>query len=185
MLALNNYRIEWRSIHPSTFMYGTTLQFKKEGTLFKNSLMPSGTVIHDWHMLTRFDVDKTVPSLPILRRGYRYEIKLNFDVQPQRAAYVKVTFYRKNDSELSYLIIEKEDEMTEFKFPEEAYAYKIELINAGLNFLLFHNLTISEIGHHGQENDNVIDTDKIEIINKVIHQNNNTNGGISYGKSIE
>ena len=28
-------------------------------------------------------------------------------------------------------------------------------------------------------------TDKIEIINKVIHQTNTTNGGISYGKSIE
>ncbi|MHB7919995.1 accessory Sec system protein Asp3 [Staphylococcus hominis] len=32
-------------------MYGTTLQFKKEGALFKNPLMPSGTVIHAWHML--------------------------------------------------------------------------------------------------------------------------------------
>ena len=107
MQALNNYRIEWRYIHPSTFMYGTTLQFKKEGALFKNPLMPSGTVIHAWHMLARFDMDKAVPSLPILRKGHHYEIKLNFEVQPPRAAYVKVTFYRKNDSELSYVIIEK------------------------------------------------------------------------------
>lgn len=45
---------------------------------------------------------------------------------------------------MSYLIIEKEDEITEFKFPQEAYAYKIELINSGLNFLLFHNIIINE-----------------------------------------
>ena len=88
-----------------------------------------------------------------------------------------------NDSELSYLIIEKEDEITEFKFPQEAYAYKIELINSGLNFLLFHNIIINESENKYPKHDTT--TNKIEIINKVIHQTNTTNGGISYGKSIE
>ena len=93
MQALNNYRIEWRYIHPSTFMYGTTLQFKKKVRCLKSAyaFRNSDSCLAYAHA----DIDKAVPSLPILRKGYHYEIKLNFDVQPPRAAYVKVTFYRK------------------------------------------------------------------------------------------
>lgn len=58
---------------------------------------------------------------------------LNYNVKPLGSVYIKITFYRKNDTEHSNLIIQNSD--AEFEFPEEAYAYKIELINAGLSEL--------------------------------------------------
>ena len=50
-------------------MYGTKLRIEDDGTYFNNPLMPSGTVIHDWRMLTTFSEHKYAPSLPILKRN--------------------------------------------------------------------------------------------------------------------
>lgn len=177
MSLINQYCIEWHYIQPNTFMYGTILRFNKEGTLFENPLMPSGTVIHDWHMLTRFDSDKTVPSLPILKKGHYYQMKLNYDVTPEQAAYVKITFYRKNDTECASLIVE--NEIKDFKFPEEAYAYKIELINSGLTSLIFKNIIISEVDKQYPEQlqSNDVYENKIKIIDKVLHQSAQINNG--------
>lgn len=54
MSALNSYTLTWRHINTTTFMYGTKLRIEDDGTYFNNPLMPSGTVIHDWRMLTTF-----------------------------------------------------------------------------------------------------------------------------------
>ncbi|UDI77285.1 accessory Sec system protein Asp3 [Staphylococcus taiwanensis] len=171
MSALNSYALAWRHINTTTFMYGTTLRFKDEGTYFHNPLMPSGTVIHDWHMLTTFNEDKTVPYLPILKKGQQYKILLNYDVQPQGAAYVKITFYRKNDTEYSYLIIQ--DDMAEFQFPVEAYAYKIELINAGLTDLLFKNIKIEEMPTETDENQDIVENKvNLKVLNRVLFDEN-------------
>ena len=49
-------------------MYGTKLRIEDDGTYFNNPLMPSGTVIHDWRMLTTFSEHKYAPC-PILKRN--------------------------------------------------------------------------------------------------------------------
>ncbi|MDM7862406.1 accessory Sec system protein Asp3 [Staphylococcus borealis] len=167
MSVLNSYTLLWRHINTGTFMYGTKLRFQDEGTEFNNPLMPSGTVIHDWRMLTTFSEHKTVPSLPILKKGYHYNVLLNFDAQPQGSAYIKMTFYRKNDTEHSYLIIKHSD--TTFQFPGEAYAYKIELINAGLSHLFFKNIKIQEIGKADTVAHEIVDREvNLDVLNRVI-----------------
>lgn len=178
MSMQNEFKIEWRHINRKTFMYGTKLQFKEDGAYFENPLMPSGTVIHDWHMITDFYNDKAVPSLPILKRGHRYTLTLNYKVNPPGAAYIKMTFYRKNDTEISYLII-KED-VSEFQFPVEAYAYKLELINAGLSVLHFQNIEIKELSANKDEmTDSEVSNaqSKVEVMNRVIAKARGRNGG--------
>ncbi|WP_276516911.1 accessory Sec system protein Asp3 [Staphylococcus petrasii] len=177
MSVLNNHILYWRHINKETFMYGTKLRFDSDVTYFENPLMPSGTVIHDWHMITNFNVRKTVPSLPILKKGHYYQVTLNYQVEPQGAAYIKLTFYRKNDTELSYLIIK--DDMTKFQFPAEAYAYKIELINAGLSVLHFQNIKIKEV--IGDENVKGEFQDEsysaLDVINRVLFKTRVSDGG--------
>ncbi|PNZ30794.1 Accessory secretory protein Asp3 [Staphylococcus petrasii] len=170
----NDFKIEWRHINVNTFMYGTKLQFKEDETYFENPLMPSGTVIHDWHMVTDFNRDKVVPSLPVLKRGHHYVLTLNYEVEPPGSAYFKMTFYRKNDTELSYLII-KED-MSEFQFPAEAYAYKLELINAGLSVLHFQNIKIKELSVNNEEITDYTGSN-LEVVNSVISMARGRIGG--------
>ena len=71
--------------------------------------------------------------MPYFEKKQHYKVALNYNVKPLGSVYIKITFYRKNDTEHSNLIIQNSD--AEFEFPEEAYAYKIELINAGLSEL--------------------------------------------------
>ena len=84
-------------------------------------------------MLTTFSEHKYAPSLPILKKKQQYKVIFKLQCRASRGVYIKITFYRKNDTEHSNLIIQNSD--AEFEFPEEAYAYKIELINAGLSEL--------------------------------------------------
>lgn len=81
--------------------------------------------------------------------------------------YIKITFYRKNDTEHSNLIIQNSD--AEFEFPEEAYAYKIELINAGLSELFFKNIIIQELDTDESETHSIVESKvNLDVLNRVI-----------------
>ena len=62
------FEVKWRLVNSSTFMYGTKLRFNQDNIYFENPLMPSGTIIHSWYMLTDFAEDRVSPKLPILKR---------------------------------------------------------------------------------------------------------------------
>ena len=59
------FEVKWRLVNSSTFMYGTKLRFNQDNIYFENPLMPSGTIIHSWYMLTDFAEDRVSPKLPI------------------------------------------------------------------------------------------------------------------------
>ena len=63
------FEVKWRLVNSSTFMYGTKLRFNQDNIYFENPLMPSGTIIHSWYMLTDFAEDRVSPKLPILKRA--------------------------------------------------------------------------------------------------------------------
>ena len=100
MQEAKQFEVKWRLVNLTTFMYGTKLHFNNDDIYFENPLMPSGTVIHNWYMLTNFTEDRVSPKLPILK-GHRYLFKFNFQVEPEGAVYFKIKFYRKTKNNLN------------------------------------------------------------------------------------
>lgn len=101
MQEAKQFEVKWRLVNLTTFMYGTKLHFNNDDIYFENPLMPSGTVIHNWYMLTNFTEDRVSPKLPILKKGHRYLFKFNFQVEPEGAVYFKIKFYRKTKNNLN------------------------------------------------------------------------------------
>lgn len=172
MQEVKKFEVKWRLINQSTFMYGTKLLFDNDDVYFENPLMPSGTVIHNWYMLTNFNEHRVSPKLPILKKGHRYLFKFNFQVDPEGSIYYKLKFYLKNGDQFDYQLIKtKEAEVT---YPKKAHSYQLEMINAGMNHIKFHKITIEEIGDgvyqtssHDVKNKH---QQKLNTINKVIQQ---------------
>ena len=52
-------------------------------------------------------------------------------------------FYRKNKEILSHQILKIKKKI--LFYPREAYSYELELINAGMNHLSFHNIIVQEL----------------------------------------
>lgn len=98
------FEVKWRLVNSSTFMYGTKLRFNQDNIYFENPLMPSGTIIHSWYMLTDFAEDRKLKAT-YFKKGRQYQFQFNFEVEPEGAAYFKMKFYRKNKEILSHQIL--------------------------------------------------------------------------------
>ncbi|MGD6887734.1 accessory Sec system protein Asp3 [Staphylococcus shinii] len=138
------YRVYWTQINHTTFMNGSQVKFKPYKTEFINPLMPSGTLIHEWLMMASYYKDRVIPTLPILKKGTDYELQLEYKTIPENSIYLKIVFYRKNDTILDTCVIRNKD--FEFTFPKEAHSYKIQLFNAGIEKIIFNHITIKEKG---------------------------------------
>ncbi|UEX90233.1 accessory Sec system protein Asp3 [Staphylococcus ratti] len=123
-------------------MYGTHLQFNSEDTVFNNSLMPSGIVIHEWKMMTDYVSDKTIPTLPILKRGQKYQFTFDYEVEPLGSIYFKLIFKRRNGTESGVQIIQQPD--IEVTYPIDAFSYELQMINAAAKHVRFRTITIQE-----------------------------------------
>ncbi|MGX0848310.1 accessory Sec system protein Asp3 [Staphylococcus auricularis] len=143
MTTKHDFTITWQQVNKSTFMYGTQLDFTDAGTIFENPLMPSGIVIHDWAMTNDYTSDKSVPTLPILKRESTYHIEFDYDVTPDTGIYFKLVFYRKNGTELDAKIIQTH--AYDFTYPKAAYTYEIQMINSAAQHLTFRQFTITEV----------------------------------------
>lgn len=136
----HNYTIRWTQIIPNTFMYGSRLQFKSHETIFKNRLMPSGIVIHEWKMMTDYAEEKIIPSLPILKRGETYLFSFDYDVEPNTGIYFKIIFKRRNGTVADMRIIQQNE--VAITYPYEAFSYELQMINAASTYVCFRKITI-------------------------------------------
>ncbi|HEC2205923.1 TPA: accessory Sec system protein Asp3 [Staphylococcus delphini] len=138
-----SFNILWRSTQRHTYQHGSIIRFCSNGTYFENQLMPSGLQIHLWCMTTRFDNDGSTPSLPILKKGYRYRLMCDVETYPANSVYFIITFYRKNDTELQQLMVKEKCKY--FEYPKEAYRYEIRMINAACQRLMFRRIVLTEV----------------------------------------
>ncbi|MEJ7509047.1 accessory secretory protein Asp3 [Staphylococcus simulans] len=142
-MSKNNFIIKWNKINKRTFMYGTKIIFKDQYTLVNNPLMPSGIVITDWKMLSKYNEDRHVPSLPMLSKCKRYKLIFDYEVKPLNSIYFKITLYNRNDEILSERIVETKSCI--LTYTNDSYSYKLEMINAGLQELIFKKIIIHPI----------------------------------------
>ena len=115
-------RIYWGDTVLADYLWGSTIQVTAQGSVqFQNPLMPSGQVLKTWHSQTNFGATRQIPSLPLLKREQDYE-----------------------------LVITAEGRLP-FTYPDQAYAYEVRLLSAGLQEFTFHYFTIQPISSEGAE----------------------------------
>ncbi|UXS29353.1 accessory Sec system protein Asp3 [Staphylococcus delphini] len=158
--------ILWRHTHQHTYQYGATIQFHPQGTYFKNQLMPSGLQIHAWTMTTHFDQEGRTPSLPILKRGHHYRLTFEVSATPAHSVYFVVTFYRKNDTEISQLMINEAQK--DFEYPKEAYRYDIRMMNTACHHLMFRRIVLTELETHHENSTALNPYENIQQVNQII-----------------
>lgn len=173
MKVNNQFTIRWNHTDKSTFLYGTKLKFRPSETIFENVLMPSGIIIQEWKMLSTYDNDKTTPQLPILKKGTHYQFDFDYEATPEASIYFKIIFFRKNGTMIRHQIIKQKH--VNITYPEDAYAYKIQMINAAATYLKFKKINIEDsntenINHDieisGLKNENIL----LNALNVVIEE---------------
>lgn len=138
----NSHVVPWTQVTPDTFMYGSHLEITKQMTYFENALMPSGCVIHEWKMMTVYSTDKAIPQLPILKHGHTYRFTFDFDVEPVGGVYFKINFKKRNGVALEHIIIQSQE--MEVTYPNEAFSYEIQMLNAAATSVRFRAIHITD-----------------------------------------
>ncbi|NHA36612.1 accessory Sec system protein Asp3 [Staphylococcus schleiferi] len=163
MKEKDSFNIRWTQITSNTFMYGTQFRFHASETVFQNELMPSGIVIHQWEMMTNFQKDKTIPTLPILKKDQTYHFKFDYDVEPSHCIYFKIIFKHRDNTVCDVQIIRGHE--AEVRMPQQAFNYELQMINAASKVVKFRQICIKE-GEDAQLDNQLYISD---IQNKVSH----------------
>lgn len=136
------FTIRWAQFAQSAYSFGSQIAFTGHRVTFHNPLMSPSYAITSWSSKTNFQQHRIQPTLPLLKRKTRYCVQLEADVYPLNTLYVKVTFFNRFDTEISFVMLK--DERWSFSYPEDAFSYTIELINAGCEQITFDSLVLLE-----------------------------------------
>lgn len=151
MLIKRNKEIYWGefkgaslgNIRQNSFLYGSiVLYYSRDHVYLENDMVNSGTMIHEWTSSFNFQGNRLTPTLPLLKRGYRYRLASHMTVQPQNGLYFRLIFMDRYDKQVGQ-VIEKDLAFT-FTYPEEAYHYRVQLLSAGFQSVDFHSFSIEE-----------------------------------------
>lgn len=134
--------IYWTDEAKDSYLYGSRIWINDRLVHFQNQLVPPGTVLKKWESETNYQLHRTSPSLPLLLQGRDYHIRLLAHVEPANTLYVKVTCWNPSGEEIQSVILR--DGEDSFSYPEEAYRYQVELINAGCESFEFEALHLFE-----------------------------------------
>ena len=143
-MSREKWVIHWNEYNSDTYMYGSMISYGPGHEVhYKNMLMPPGTVIKEWYSKTNYQAQRIEPALPLIDGESRYVIKINIDTPQRRGCLVRLVFLDRYEREVGDLNI-KDDEC-EFACPIKTYAYKMQIINAGMTEFVFHSVVIEEI----------------------------------------
>lgn len=145
-----NFVVYWQHNIGKTYIYGSKINYvTKDYVVFENNLFPAGSCLHSWTSLGNYQGQRSAVQLPLLEKGCEYNIYLNVSSMPNNTLYIELAFYDYYDKIINIVIVK----MTSgtFTYPDDAYYYKISLINAGLQKIIFHNLVIE---NHLQDSEN-------------------------------
>lgn len=134
------YWIYWGNGTANSFLFGTEFRHVGRSVSFKNRMIPPGKSLKTWLSKTNYQSDRISPSLPLLKKGATYSIKLSAEMYPKNSIYIKISFIDRFGKEISTKILKQIE--SEFRYPTEAYSYSISLINAGCEELQFDSIVI-------------------------------------------
>ena len=134
----------WGPITSADYLWGSTIQkLAKDRVLFKNSLMPSGQIVKKWQSITRYDGDRMAPTLPLLKRGKAYRLDVSMSSKPAHTVLVEIVFQDRFGVTVERKVTS--DGSLSFLYPEQAYAYQVRLLSAGMQEFTFDYFIISSI----------------------------------------
>ena len=143
-IAGNTYPGDTMQSSSLAYFYGSTIkQLAKDHVIFENPMMPSGAKYFRWDMIFSYVSAHETPKLPLLAHGHRYRVHLVAKTNREAGVFIRLLFFDTN-SELITMKIFKDQEGT-FTYPDNAYFYAVELVNAGASQLDFHRLDIMEV----------------------------------------
>ena len=143
-------RIYWGDLVLADYLWGSTIQATAQGSVqFQNSLMPSGQVLKTWYSQTNFGKNRQIPSLPLLKREQEYELVITMEATPSHTVMVEIIF-KDRFGEVVGRRVTGEGRLS-FIYPDQAYAYEVRLLSAGLQEFPFHYFTIQPISSEGAE----------------------------------
>lgn len=139
----NQYIVKWGNILQDNYNYGATISFDEKGSVsYSAPLMSPSLCIKNWYSQKGFHISRNTPYLPLLQPGKRYHLKANLELEETSSIQLKLIFFdRYNEMLDEYYFSTLEDD---FVFPEDAVHYEIQLINKHHQWLVFHELVITE-----------------------------------------
>lgn len=143
-------RIYWGDLVLADYLWGSTIQATAQGGVqFQNSLMPSGQVLKTWYSQTNFGKNRQIPSLPLLKREQDYELVIEIESTPAHTVMVEIVFKDRFGDVIDRRVTA--EGRLPFTYPDQAYAYEVRLLSAGLQEFTFHYFTIQPISSEGAE----------------------------------
>ncbi len=146
----DKWTIYWEEYSSDTYLYGSEVFYhKKDDVEFKNSRMPSGTIIKQWYSKTNYQMQKIEPALPMIDGECSYRIIVHMDCLTGENCLLRLVFYDKYGKEADSIIIK--DKEADFQCPLRTYSYKLQLVNGGATQFHFHSIIIREIRNGTEE----------------------------------
>ena len=139
------FKIEWDREKSQFFLEGSVVQYDTESrsVYFKNAFFsPSSTIVR-WSSKLQYYKEGTLLELPLLKRDESYRLSSQAVVRPNGGLQLKVNFYDRSEKLLECQVFTLDGGA--FTYIEEAYFYTIELINVGVEELLFDYLVLESI----------------------------------------
>lgn len=137
------WTIYWKEYTANTYLYGSEVVYHKYNDVeFTNNFMPPGTIIKEWFSKTNFEQQRMEPELPIIDGEGEYQIQIDIEAPEGECYLVRLVFYDRYGQEAGVFNIW--DKEAEFRCPLKTYSYSMQLINAGVKQLRFHNVVIKE-----------------------------------------
>ena len=138
------YEIFWNEYSADTYLYGSEIEYKdKNNVIFKNMLMPPGSVIKEWYSKVNFQAKRIEPALPIIDGESSYKVDVDIDTPNSKGCIIRFVFYDKYEMEAGNFILKGNE--ASFRCPLKTYSYKMQLINGGMHEFTFHSIKITEV----------------------------------------
>lgn len=136
------YKVNWEHAFGDSYNYGSEIKFLEHNVEFSNPLMPPNLAIMTWYSKRAFSSDRAFPTLPILRHGHEYAVKMDYAVTPANGVYWMIRFYGADDQQIEHANFDDLDGT--FIYPDAATHYEISIMNIGHEKLVFKNLLLMD-----------------------------------------
>ncbi len=135
------HRVMWNQVYSKdAYLYGTSLVFGEEGTVFENQRMASGKLICRFDSATNYQVKRASPSLPLLVPGHSYWLEIAIDAEPQGCFFLEVTYFNRQEEQLGFEVLRQHQGT--ITYPAEAFRYTLTVKSAGASRLVVKGISI-------------------------------------------
>lgn len=136
------FEVKWEPDIMDFYKYGSTIEFFGSNNVvyFKNEILSPGATLMTWSSHPQYHADRSLFQLPLLKRGKKYNFKVNAESFPEHSLLVQIEFLDRSQQVLSRQVIF--DREGEVEYPRKAFSYRIKLLNNGIEELFFKDICI-------------------------------------------